>query len=62
MEILREKGKDGMDISKSETLTIQKLKYLNWEQKKQGQHVIKVAIKQITPTWILTWRYASYSF
>lgn len=37
MEILREKGKDGMDISKSETLTIKKLKYLEWEQKKESR-------------------------
>lgn len=54
MEILREKRKDRLDISKSETLTIQKLEYLNWEQREQGQHVIQVSIRQITPTWILT--------
>lgn len=37
METLREKGKEGIGISKSETFTIETLEYLNWGTKKDRE-------------------------
>ena len=54
MEILREKGKERMTISKSETSTVEKLEYLTWGTKVARGARDQSIIKQTTPNWILT--------